>query len=63
VIGGPGSRWGTLVGGIVLGVAQALGNQVNPAYQLVAGHLVFLGMLVSRPRGLFIRRAERGPRP
>jgi branched-chain amino acid transport system permease protein len=59
VIGGLGSLWGTLVGGVVLGVAQALGNQINPAYQLLAGHLVFLGVLAFRPRGLFARRAER----
>ena len=53
------SLWGTLVGGVVLGVAQALGNQINPAYQLLAGHLVFLGVLAFRPRGLFNRQAER----
>lgn len=59
VIGGLGSLWGTLVGGVVLGVAQTLGNQINPAYQLLAGHLVFLGVLMFRPRGLFVRRSER----
>ena len=53
VIGGLGSLWGTLAGGVILGVAQALGNQVNPAYQLLAGHLVFLAILAFRPRGLF----------
>lgn len=53
IIGGLGSLWGTLVGGIVLGVAQGLGNQISPAFQLLAGHLVFLAILVFRPRGLF----------
>jgi branched-chain amino acid transport system permease protein len=55
VIGGLGSLWGTLVGGIVLGVAQALGNQIGPGYQILAGHLVFLIVLVFRPSGLFAR--------
>ena len=59
VIGGLGSLWGTLVGGIVLGVAQALGNQVNPAYQILAGHLVFLTVLAFRPQGLFARGRAR----
>lgn len=59
VIGGLGSLWGTLVGGIVLGVAQALGNQIGPGYQILAGHLVFLIVLVFRPSGLFARPALR----
>jgi branched-subunit amino acid ABC-type transport system permease component len=50
VIGGFGSLWGTLAGGIVLGVAQSLGALVDPQYALVAGHLVFLAVLAS-PRG------------
>lgn len=57
VIGGIGSLWGTLVGGIVLGIAQQIGGQINPAYQILAGHLVFLAVLVVRPRGLFGVRA------
>lgn len=51
-IGGLGSLWGTLAGGIVLGVAQTIGGQVNPADQILAGHLVFLAVLAFRPRGL-----------
>lgn len=53
IIGGLGSLWGTLVGGIVLGVAQALGSQISPSFQILGGHLVFLAILVFRPRGLF----------
>jgi branched-chain amino acid transport system permease protein len=52
VIGGLGSLWGTLVGGVVLGVAQAVGAAVDPAYGVLAGHLVFLAVLAFRPRGL-----------
>lgn len=52
IIGGLGSLWGTLVGGIVLGIAQTLGSQINPAYGILIGHLVFLAILVFRPTGL-----------
>lgn len=53
VIGGLGSLWGTLAGGIILGVAQAVGGAINPEWQLLAGHLVFLAIILVRPRGLF----------
>lgn len=53
IIGGLGSIWGTLAGGIVLGVAQAVGAQIDTGYQMLAGHLAFLAVLVMRPRGLF----------
>ncbi|HVC24134.1 MAG TPA: branched-chain amino acid ABC transporter permease [Acidimicrobiales bacterium] len=58
VIGGIGSLWGTLVGGIVLGIAQQIGAQINPAYQVLAGHIVFLAVLAVRPRGLFGMRTS-----
>ena len=48
VIGGAGSLWGTLVGGIVLGVAQNLGSQISPQGFLIAGHAVFLLILGAR---------------
>jgi branched-chain amino acid transport system permease protein len=55
IIGGLGNLWGTLVGGIILGVAQGIGAQINPGAQVLAGHLVFLLVLAFRPRGLFPR--------
>jgi branched-chain amino acid transport system permease protein len=55
IIGGLGSLWGTLAGGVILGVAQAIGAAFDPEWQLLAGHLAFLAMLVARPRGLFPR--------
>jgi branched-chain amino acid transport system permease protein len=58
VIGGLGSLWGTLLGGIVLGVAQQIGAQINQADQVLAGYLVFLAVLVLRPQGLTGRRAQ-----
>jgi branched-chain amino acid transport system permease protein len=53
IIGGLGNLWGTLAGGIILGVAQGIGAQINPGWQVLAGHLVFLLVLAVRPRGLF----------
>ena len=52
VIGGLGSLWGTLLGGIVLGVAQQIGAQINSADQILAGYLIFLFVLLIRPQGL-----------
>lgn len=56
VIGGIGSLWGTLVGGIALGVAQQFGAHLNPQYQVLAGNLLFLAVLAIRPQGLFGKR-------
>ncbi len=58
VIGGLGSLWGTLLGGVVLGVAQQIGAQINISYEVLAGYLVFLAVLVLRPQGLTARRAQ-----
>jgi len=57
IIGGLGNLWGTLVGGVALGVAQGLGAEIDPGWQVLAGHLAFLAMLALRPRGLFPRMA------
>ncbi|ANM08397.1 branched-chain amino acid ABC transporter permease protein (plasmid) [Rhizobium phaseoli] len=48
VIGGAGSLWGTLAGGIVLGLAQSLGAQLHPQGFLIGGHAVFLLVLFIR---------------
>ncbi len=52
IIGGLGSLWGTLAGGMVLGIAQTVGAQVNPSYGILIGNLVFLAILAFRPTGL-----------
>ena len=58
IIGGLGSLWGTLAGGVILGVAQTVGAKINPEWQILAGHAVFLIVLVVRPRGLFPRTTD-----
>jgi branched-chain amino acid transport system permease protein len=58
VIGGLGSLWGTLLGGIVLGVAQQVGAQINISYEALAGYIIFLVVLVFRPQGLTARRTQ-----
>jgi branched-chain amino acid transport system permease protein len=57
IIGGLGNLWGTLAGGVLLGVAQAVGARIDPGWQLLAGHLAFLAVLAVRPQGLFPRMA------
>jgi branched-subunit amino acid ABC-type transport system permease component len=51
VIGGMGKLWGTLLGGLALGVAQTVGAQINPEYSALTGHLLFLGVLIVRYGG------------
>ena len=55
IIGGLGNLWGTLIGGILLGVSQSIGAQINPGWQLLAGHIMFLVVLAVRPKGFFPR--------
>jgi len=56
IIGGLGSLWGTLLGGMVLGIAQAIGAVISPDLPLLTGHLVFLAVLAARPQGILGRR-------
>jgi len=58
IIGGLGSMWGTLIGGIVLGVSQSIGAALDPTWQILAGHLAFLAILIVRPSGLFPRTRD-----
>lgn len=55
IIGGLGNLWGTLAGGVILGVAQGLGAAIDPGWQVLAGHVAFLVILAVKPRGLFPR--------
>ena len=55
IIGGLGSLWGTLLGGIIIGVAQTIGATINPEWQILAGHIAFLVVLSIKPHGLMPR--------
>ncbi|HXT07689.1 MAG TPA: branched-chain amino acid ABC transporter permease [Roseiarcus sp.] len=55
IIGGLSSFWGTLAGGIILGVVQSVAATVDPGLQVLAGHVAFLIVLAIRPQGLFGR--------
>ncbi|MBI1758809.1 MAG: branched-chain amino acid ABC transporter permease [Actinobacteria bacterium] len=58
IIGGLGSLWGTLVGGIVLGVTQTLGGEFSPEVPLLVGNLMFLAVLAFRPNGILGRETR-----
>lgn len=55
IIGGLGNLWGTLAGGVILGIAQTVGAKIDPGWQLLAGHIAFLLIVAVRPTGLFPR--------
>jgi branched-chain amino acid transport system permease protein len=56
VVGGLGSFWGTFTGALVIGIAQSLGSRINPGWGPLAGHLLFLAILVVKPQGLFFKK-------
>jgi branched-chain amino acid transport system permease protein len=59
IMGGLGSLWGTLAGGVLLGVAQAIGAKLDPGWGVLAGHLTFLAVLLLRPQGMFPKTRDR----
>lgn len=59
IIGGLGSLWGTLAGGMMLGVSQVIGFRLDPGWGILTGHLTFLVVLMFRPNGLFPRTRDR----
>ncbi len=59
VLGGMGSIVGTLVGGIILGTTEGIGAAiVGTGYRDMIGFLIFLLVLLIRPRGLFGRQGS-----
>jgi branched-chain amino acid transport system permease protein len=58
IIGGLGSMWGTLAGGVIIGVAQTFGAAINPEWQILLGHVAFIAVLLIKPRGLFPRPTD-----
>lgn len=60
IIGGLGSIWGTLAGGMALGLAQTAGYKLHAGWGAFAGHVVFFAFLFLRPSGLFARGGRHG---
>jgi branched-chain amino acid transport system permease protein len=56
VLGGIGSFWGALLGGIALGMAQLIGLKLDPNAGLLYAHLLFFLGLMLRPTGLVAPR-------
>jgi branched-chain amino acid transport system permease protein len=52
IIGGLGSFWGALGGGIVLGMAQLLGQKFDSNAGPLYAHLVFVATLILMPQGI-----------
>jgi branched-chain amino acid transport system permease protein len=56
-LGGFGSMTGALVGGLALGVIEAVGTHLtNPSLKPLLSYGIFIGVLMWRPNGLFTRR-------
>ena len=55
-LGGFGSMGGALAGGLLLGVIEAFGMHfTNPSLKALLSYVVFIGVLLLRPKGLFTR--------
>lgn len=52
IIGGLGSFWGALIGGVLLGMAQLLGQKYDSNAGPLYAHLLFVVSLVFLPRGI-----------
>lgn len=60
VIGGMGSIFGTLIGGIILGLSQLLGASfLGTPYQIITGYIVLLIILTLRPQGLLSKKVRK----
>lgn len=58
IIGGLGSIWGTLAGGMALGIAQIIGFKIHAGWGAFAGHLVFFLFLFLKPNGLLAKGGQ-----
>lgn len=60
VIGGMGSIFGTLLGGIILGLSQLIGASLfGTSFQILSGYLVLLIILAMKPQGLLSKKVRK----
>jgi branched-chain amino acid transport system permease protein len=58
IVGGLGSMAGALVGGVLIGVSEALaGFIIEPSMKSMFSFALLIAVLVTRPQGLMGRRA------
>ena len=57
VIGGIGSFWGAVIGGLLLGTVSALSNLVVPRGSILVMYVLMVVVLLWRPRGLMGRKS------
>ena len=55
IIGGMGSIWGTMLGGMALGISQIIGFKIHAGWGAFAGHLIFFAFLFVKPSGLLAK--------
>ena len=59
-LGGFGSMGGALIGGLFLGVIEALGMHFsNPSLKALLSYAIFIAVLLLRPEGLFTRKGRK----
>jgi branched-subunit amino acid ABC-type transport system permease component len=53
ILGGIGSPYGAMVGGVVIGLAQELSTAILPTeYKLAVAFVIMIAVLFVRPRGI-----------
>ncbi len=55
IIGGMGSIWGTMLGGMALGISQIIGFKIHAGWGAFAGHIIFFAFLFIKPSGLLAK--------
>jgi branched-chain amino acid transport system permease protein len=59
IMGGAGNLLGTLVAGLILGIAEiAVARLIDPGLTIAINFVLFLAVLLIRPAGLFGRAAS-----
>lgn len=56
VIGGPGSVLGTLIGALVIGIANSFGQVYLPSFAMFTMYIVMIVMLLVKPNGILGRK-------